>query len=303
MPMPNFLVIGGTKSGTTSLNYYLAQHPEIYMPPGKQTYFFAFEGEEPACCGPGDKEHYDSQLINRLEDYLALFEGVTTEKAIGEVCSVYLYHPKAPERIRYYIPEAKLIVNLRNPADMAYSSFMQQRRDGYEPVPDFEEALRLEEKRIQDKWRTLWWYTKRGFYYEQLSRYYRMFKASQIRIYLYDDFKKNPESIVKDIFAFLVVDDSFEPNMTLRYNVGGIPRNRGLQGLLAKQNKLKKTVKSFLPEKARGLLKSTASSARIRNLQRPPLSPEIRQKLILKFRGDILKLQDLIGRDLSSWLT
>ena len=303
MTLPNFLIIGAWKSGTTSLHHYLNQHHEIFMTPWKQTYFFAFEGNDPNCHGPGDKEHHAKKLIIHLEDYQALFKEVRNEKAIGEACSVYLSHPRAPERIKHHIPEAKLIVNLRNPVETTYSAFIQQRRDGLEPVSDFAEALRLEAKRIQDNWRPMWHYKTRGFYYEQLSRYFRLFDAANIRIYLYQDFLKDPTCMLKDLFTFLEVDHDFTPDMTSRYNVGGVPRNKGLQDFLTHQNRLKKTIKSFLPQTIRGRLKSTVSTARTRNLEKPPLSPELRQELIADFRDDILKLQNIVKKDLSAWLT
>lgn len=302
MTLPNFLIIGAWKSATTSLHHYLGQHPDIYTSPGKQTYFFAFEGKDPQCCGPGDEEHHRQRLIIDLMDYQALFQGVAEEKAVGEACSVYLYHPKAPERIKAHIPQATLIAMLRNPVETTYSAYMQQRRDGLEPVADFGQALHLEAERIRNNWRPMWHYKTRGYYYGQLRRYYRLFDASRIHLYLYDDFKKDPLAVVKDIFTRLEVDDSFVPDMTLRYNVGGLPRSKGLQTFLSRKNLVKNTIKFLTPGMLRRRLRPTATSVKTRNLQKPPLDPEIRRQLMSDFSDDILKLQDLIGRDLSRWL-
>src|SRR3954452_17434204 len=123
MTMPNFLIVGAAKSGTTSLYYYLKQHPQVFVSPVKEPKFFAYEGEKVVYRGPGDAEN-NRRLVNNLADYRALFGGANGAKAIGEASPVYLYSPKACERIRHYLPDAKLFVILRDPAERAYPSFL-----------------------------------------------------------------------------------------------------------------------------------------------------------------------------------
>ena len=94
MTLPNFLVIGAAKSGTTSLHHYLAQHPEIYVSPGTLGCFFAYEGAKPTHKGPADWE-MDRWAVTDLEGYEASFAGARGEKAVGEVCAAYLYHAAA----------------------------------------------------------------------------------------------------------------------------------------------------------------------------------------------------------------
>lgn len=302
MTMPNFLIVGAAKSGTSSLHFYLAQHPEIYMTPEKQTYFFAHEGEEPKFRGPGDEEEMRGHLITRLEDYQAKFAEVTTEKAIGEACAVYLYDRKAPAAIKRHVPDAKLIIILRDPAERAYSSFMQLMRDGCEPVPDFKEALKLEEERIRQNWRHLWHYRSRGFYCDQIQRYLNLFDRSQVRIYLFEDLKRDPRALLKDMFRFLGVDENFVPDTSGRYNASGIPRSRTLLRLIMRPNKIKTVMKPLLPKWVRQSVKGFVTTSRL-SLRKPPMSAEVRRDLVDSYRDDILKLQELLGRDLSVWLT
>lgn len=217
--MPNFLIVGAAKSGTTSLHYYLQQHPEIHMSRRKDTFFFNFYGEEPSFNGPGDNEWYKRHAIIRREDYQAQFEGARGETAIGEACAQYLYDPRVPVRLHRDIPNARLIAILRNPVDRAYSSFLQQVRDGYETRSDFGEALNLEEYRIRNNWRPIWHYRKRGFYHQQLQKYLLFFDSSRIRVYLYEDLKDNTSWMLSDIFQHLGVDDSFAPDTTVRHKV------------------------------------------------------------------------------------
>ena len=301
MTMPNFLIIGAAKSGTSSLHFYLRQHPEIYMTPDKQTYFFAYEGEEPELPGPGDALEVRSHLVTRVEDYQAEFDGVTTETAIGEACSVYLCDRKAAASIKKHVPDAKLIVILRDPAERAYSSYMHLRREAYEPVADFREALRLEDERIRMKWRHLWHYRSRGYYHRQIEHYLTLFDRSQIRIYLFEDLKRDPQALLKDIFQFLGVDDSFVPDTSVRYNVSGMPRSRTLLRLIMRPNAIKTALKPLLPETLRRRVKTFVTTSPL-SLRKVPLPAEARRDLVAGYRDDILKLQALLGRDLSAWL-
>lgn len=296
MIMPNFLVIGAAKAGTSSLYHYLKQHPQIYMSSEKEPRFFALEGEKLEFGGPAQGINQGS--VTSLEAYCQLFEGVTDQIAIGEASTLYLSSPKAPQRIKHYLPNAKLIAVLRDPAERAFSSYMHLVRDGYETL-SFVEALEKEASRLQEKWQPLWYYKQRGFYYEQLKRYFELFKPEQIKVYLYEDLAADSTAVVQDIAHFLEVDPNFTPELT-RENVSGIPKSRWLQNLFTKDNPIKLALKPLVPQQFR---RGIAENVKKQNLgAKPTLSPEIRQQLITLYREDILNLQKLIDRDLSTWL-
>lgn len=264
MVMPNFLIIGAAKAGTSSLYEYLKQHPQIWMSPIKETNFFALEGETLDFSGPADQDCISSFSITKIEDYLTMFQGVSNEIAIGEASPQYLYSPKAPKRIQHYIPETKLIAILRNPVERAHSQFLMFIRDGREPLRDFAKAIEQEETRMRNNWEWAWQYIGVGFYYVHLQRYFDTFDHNQIKVYLFDDLTTNPAGILQDIFRFLGVDDSFIPDMSVRHNVTVIPQDR-------KPPELK-------------------------------LKLELRRRLIEVYREDISRLQELLQRDLSKWL-
>ena len=299
MSMPNFLIIGAMKSGTTSLWYYLKQHPQIYMSPIKEPQFFCYEGQRLDFRGPGD-EGLNRDSITDLETYQSHFDGASTAAVIGDASTLYLYEPRAAARIHYYIPNAKLIAILRNPADRAYSAFRYRRRERFEPIADFEEALKAEPMRIRNNWAPHWHYQRAGFYFEQVKRYFDLFDRDQIRIYLYDEMKAEPLGFLRNIFRFLNVDDTFAPDISVRYNTAGIPRSKVFQSLLIGQHPFKVAVRLFVPKHQR---RRIFAKLYHRNLMLPPpLPPEVREQLIELYRLDILKLQELIQRDLSKWL-
>lgn len=222
MPLPNFLIIGTAKAGTTSLYRYLAQHPQIYMSPIKEPNFFALEGQEVDFCGPGDEMYIKQFSVTDCGGYEGLFEGVSSEVAVGEVSPLYLYSRAAPHCICSYAPETKLIVILRHPVERAYSAFLHLLRDEREPLGNFA-ALRVEEKRVQENWEHIWHYRGMGFYAAQLGRYYRHFSPEQIRVYLYESLQREPLALIADILRFLGVDETFRLDISVRYNEPGIP--------------------------------------------------------------------------------
>ena len=299
MKLPNFLIIGAAKSGTTALYAYLKQHPQIFMSPFKEPRFFAFQDNPPRFQGPRDQANaINNKTITSIDKYLDLFKGVTTEIAIGEASPAYIHVPGTAERIQRLIPNVKLIAILRHPAERAFSSFLHLKREGYEPL-DFGQALIEESNRTSKNWEFLWQYKGLGFYYEQLNQYYRVFDQTQIRVYLYDDLQENPENLMRDIFEFLNVDSSFVPDTSKKINTSGIPKSKKLKEFLGKPDYVKSLLKPFFPKKLR---KNLVYYLQQKNLQRPSISLDQRTHLTREYHADILKLQGLIKRDLSHWL-
>jgi hypothetical protein len=302
MTMPNFLIIGAMKSGTTALYYYLEQHPQVYMSPVKEPNFFAFEGEELGSRRPGDRKAIGHASITNLEDYRALYARATDEKALGEASHSSLYSPRAVERIKHHVPNAKLIAILRNPVDRAYSHFLHSLRTGTEPLSNFAEALRDEASGARKASRRQGYFDI-GLYGEQLRRYFDAFGRDQVRVYLHEDLNSSPHETMRDIFRFLYVDDSFVPDVSLRRNVSGFPKNKTLDKYLRRPYPVKRVLKLYLPGAVRWRLSVSFDALKTRNLIEPPkLQPELRHQLTEAYREDVLKLQEVIGRDLSAWL-
>ena len=299
MSMPNFLIVGAAKSGTTALYQYLSQHPEIYMSPHKEPRFFAFENQPLEFNGPNQRD-INCNTITDLNTYQSLFEGISNEVAIGEASTAYLAVPEAAERIHQHVPDAKLIAILRHPADRAYSSYLHLKRDNHERYADFGRALQEEPKRKAKNWEFLWRYKELGFYFQQLKRYYTTFGRDRIRVYLYEDLCSDAIGLVKNICQFIGVSDSFNPDISSKHNSSGIPKNREVYNYLLKENDpVKNIVKTFLPESIRRPIVNTLLQ---QNLHKPQLSTQLRQELTQEYRQDILQVQKLIQRDLSHWL-
>lgn len=286
MTLPTFIVIGVAKGGTTSIYRYLDQHPDVFMCPNKGPNFFGYEdarnwqwheeGEPPLL------RHFK---VSTLEEYEALFDAAADERAVGEVSPQYFRCPTAARRIHEVIPDVKLVASLRNPADRAFSGFLMRTRRG-EAVGDAHAELSVESSHV-----------KEGFYYSRMKRYYDAFDREQIKIYLFDEFRMSPADLIRDLFAFLDVRTDFVPDTTVQHNPANVPKSALLNRILY-QPRVIRGVKAVLPAR----LEKTAKRLRQRNLAPAPTFPaDLRAQLLEHYREDILRLEDLIGRDLSGW--
>jgi len=292
MPWPNFLIIGAMKSGTTALYFFLKQHPQVFVSPIKEPNYFIAGGEATFPQIEGARRN-----ISDLDTYLELFNGASEAVAIGEASHSYLYYSQAIERIRADIPDVRLICILRNPAERAYSHFLFHVRDGREQIKDFSQAIREEENRISSGCQ-FGHYLRRGFYFQQLQKYFAVFPSNQIYVCLYDDLITEPVYLIQKIYQFLGIDSSFTPEVTTRRNPSGIPKNQLIHNLLVKPNPVKSFLQPLLPQR----IYRIATTWRDRNLIKPEMPADLKQELIRLYRDDILQLQDLIRRDLSCWL-
>lgn len=283
--LPNFLVVGTARAGTTSMHSYLSQHPEIFMSKVKEPKFFCFEGGIPAWKGYGDSQAVERYRFTKLDDYASLFEGSETARAVGESTPWYLYSEKAAQRIRHYVPNAKLIVILRNPVFRALSNYQMNRKTGREPLDSFYDALMLEEERIQDSWSWTFHYAKRGRYAEQLQVYYKYFHSDQIHILSFDDFVERPQETVQACFAFLGVESEYVVDTSTRHHSSH--RDDEWRGWLAKLKLFGHSGrgKAHKPDEE---LEATIDNAAKRYLED-------------YFRDDLEDLQSLVRFDVSKW--
>ena len=279
---PDFFVVGAAKSGTTSLYRHLIQHPAIFMPKLKEPHFF---GEWDLSTG-----------VRNLEEYLDLFAGIPKEIQAGEATTSYLYSRSAAREIKRFQPNARILMVLRNPVDRAYSNYWDQR----EETLSFEEALAAEPRRIQQGWRYAYHYVEGGRYAEQVTRYLEVFGHDAVRIYLFEDLIGDADNVCRDIFSFLRVDPDHPIDVGGAYNPSGLPRSVLFHRLLNDRLSIKEPIKKMLPINLRRSLKESLRAANVRPA--PQMNPDTRSRLRATFRDDILRLEQLIGRDLSHWL-
>ena len=294
--LPNFLIAGASKSGTSSLYHYLRQHPDIFLSNIQKEgrYFSQMPGNYQ---GPGDK-NIDASLNKDLNSYQKLFNDYKNEKAIGDISPDYLYfYEKAIPLIKKTLGEnTKIILILRSPVDRAFSSYMHFKRDRREMFT-FEESLEKEEERKTKNWIWAWQYKNSGLYYSQVKAYLDNFENTQVIIF--EDFKTDPQLVLTQICNFLEVSSDFIFDTSHKYNVSGDPKNKMLYQLESSKN-LIRFIKKIVPQKVISKVKKNWTGEK--QMVKSEMNPETREKLIEFFREDVVKLQDLIHKDLSHWL-
>ena len=287
MPLPDFLVIGAPKAGTTALHAALSRHPELYMSPVKEPKFFLTDGPPPTRGGgPGDARTYREHVWRR-EDYEALFAGAPKGALCGESTPFYLYDRAAQRRIRELIPHARLIAILRDPVERAHSNWTHLWSAGLEPIDDVVRACAEEERRIAAGWAPFWHYVRLGRYGEQLEHLYRLFPREQVLVFRYRDLVDRPAETLDRIFPFLGVTPGLVTEIP-RENVTAHPEPTLGHRLLSAAQR----VGARVPGRV-GAALSDALEQRLQRRARPrqPLTWAQRQALIGYFADDIRLLQ------------
>ena len=304
--LPNFFVAGAPKAGTTSLYFYLAQHPQVYMSPVKEPTFFGAADILSApqrdlilqrgVHDPGPLRRYltgthtYAPLVLEWDDYLTLFRNVREEIAIGEASASYLWQPSAAEAIRARVPGARLVFILRDPAERLFSHILGS--SWSDPVQTFRARFlaALEPGGIGRNLVNI------GRYATHLQRFLDRFPREQVSIHLYEDYQGDARTVLRNVFAFLGVDPDHPVDVSRRHGETTVPRFRLLH---AARFRLfgPAPVARWMPERARRALK--------RLYRRKPdagLDSADRRMVIDYYRDEILRTADLIGRDLSAWL-
>jgi hypothetical protein len=298
--LPTFLGIGAQRSGTSSIHQYLNQHPQVFLPSRKELRFFSHIQDEFHYSGPKD-DRMRNDVVCSWPAYKTFFRNAGKYPARGEISPDYLsIADKAARYIRQYLPEARLFCVLRNPVDRAYSNFLYAIREGREPINDFRKALSREEERIRSGWSHFFRYKKTGLYAEQLAEYFLLFSREQIRVYRYDDLVATPLSMMRDVFHFLGVDPSFQPDVSLHYNASGTPRQAELFAFLKGVRMRLRPLDAVLPRRWRTILHGNIRDCVLRKPE--PLAGDIRRELLFFYREDILRLQSMLQIDLSDWM-
>lgn len=288
MTLPNFLIIGAPKAGTTSLYHALKKHPQIFMPSLKEVNFFT-------------KVH--SETEEGIREYRSLFNPSEDQSVIGEASTSYLFDLEAPKRIYAAVPDVKLIAILRNPADRIYSDYWMRRRRG-------DLIINTDKGRIQDHFSQLLDYHEKSFlysfYWQSLGRYLNFFDKSQIKICFFEDLKQNPHKLYLELCDFLEVRGDLLPSSSQKvYNKGGKAKNDSLFKLLENtRRRYAARLLTALPKELSEPLRNAYVAFRDNILLSdvPPLPKDTRKLLVDTHRDDVLELQDFIDRDLSHWL-
>ena len=301
MVMPDFLVMGVPKAGTTALHAALVHHPELYLSAIKEPKFFLSEGRPPNRGGPGDAQTYQEHVWRRA-DYEALFAPAPPGTLVGEATPFYLYDLDAQARIRRDVPDAKLIVVLRNPIDRAHSNWYHLWAAGLESERGFVAACKAEPARRAEGWADFWHYLGQGRYGEQMAHLYSLFPKEQVLLMRYRDLRDTPAEALDRVCAFLGVRTGVigvVPSENVTPYVPDTRVNTVLRTLLRTGGRFGQHFPVPLRLAARGPLLTALHRRRGR---RPKLTRDERLAIVSYFAEDIALLERVTGESYQDWL-
>ncbi len=281
---PNFFIIGVAKAGTTSLYAYLKDTPGVFMSSEKEPGYFHSESFG----------RRSSKRIRKKSDYLKLFNKVSNEKAIGEASPGYLVDLESAKLIHEAVPNAKIIVLLRDPIDRAFSHYLMRRTKGFVKQTFHEvitKSISNEKKGLVNEYKFL---LGPGLYTKNLRRFQDVFGIENVKILIFEEFIKEPKKTVKEVLRFLGVDAEPPDTIEKTYNVYGAPRSMLSKHILG-SDRLQKLARQIIPQSLRWKLRAKLL---LKKEERPKLADEDKAILEDFYSQDAPELEELLQRKL-----
>jgi len=284
---PNFFIVGTQKAGTTTLYEYLNEIPEVYMSPIKEPRYFNSE-----------ILFSNISVIKDKSEYLNLFRNVKDHKAIGEASSGYLRDPMSAKLIHDAVPKAKIIILLRDPIERAFSAYLMHKSKGV-TKKSFHEIISEGNKRKPGNSNEFRVYLLHGLYNKQVKKYYDVFGPNRVKVWIFEEFVKNHELIVREVLDFLGIDSNIPKNIGKTYNEYGAPRGKISEKILGSKTVVRMVNKLVPQSFALNIRKNILLNVE----KKPTMLEEDRKALESFFREDVKELEKFLQRKLPwSWV-
>lgn len=304
MPMPDVVVIGAPKAGSTALHDALAPHPQLFASPVKEPKYFLLDDAPPDPAGqrgPGDR-HSAREWVWRRDRYEALFDAAPAGTLRFESTPFYLWDRGAHRRMAAAVPQAKLLAVIRDPLDRAFSNWTHLWADGLEPEGDFLTAVDLEERRAVEGWAPFWRYLGLGRYGEQLRHLFGHFPREQVHVVRYRHLVDDPVGTLDVICRFLGVDTGVLQTVP-RSNLGRWAEPGAVNTVLRTGVRAGAAVGSLAPPQVwRQVQKPLLRALQRGDAPRPRLTADERRALLPRFAEDNALLCELLGADYADWM-
>jgi len=294
-PKPQFLVIGGSRCGTTTLHAALERHPDIFVPADKSPNFFTAPDMEDFP-GSAAMAAMKGHTIKTAEAYLGLFR-YAANRIRGEVSPVYLQSIRTAARAHAFAPDLKIMAILRNPVERAFAHFMGRRRDGLEDRKDFATAIEAELSDARPKELAFNHYLAIGRYAHYLAPWFAVFAPERIKILFFDDFKASPHEVLNQMFDFIGAA-RVEADFRIDHkNQSGIASNSLMRWIWTRTTLPRARLRSHLPKS----LRDAAGRIFLGNLQKHPFPENLRSSLVRYYADDWIQLEKITDRNLDAW--
>lgn len=295
--LPNFVVVGAPKCGTTSIYHYLRQHPDVFVPERKELHYFSWPYMSRFVAGPGDS-YMLTTLCKTEDEYADYYAGAGEHDAIGDISPSYFYYADLPgsdlcARMKALLGDVRIILMIRDPVQKAFSQYMHLVRDARETLP-FRRALDAEAARTREGYSAMWRYAESSLFTRRTRLFMDTFGRDRVLPVFFPDFSARPRETMREVFAFLGVDPRAEVQVGETYNRSGMPRSRLVASLFSKSNPVTSLARRMLPlsvtSKVRDVLQRANTGAK------QTLDPESKGYLDHYFAADRESLAELLGR-------
>ena len=300
--LPDFLIVGAAKSGTTSLHHYLRQHPDVYMPDEKEPYFFSFWDEVLSLNSPDDLP----EAVTKLDDYTGMFSAATEDQIIGDASPSYLYTwQKTISNIEKLYgdksKELKIVAIIREPVARAWSQYIHFRKYDKEPL-SYEQAFdpATISERLNNNWNVFYDYLGFSRYAEAIQAFSSHFP--HFKLFLFDELKDDSGKLMSEICRFLSIQDLPDEKVVEKvHNVSGLPGNtfsKAIWNIMYKQNPVKKMAAKVVPKNLKNKIFAYVSP---RILEKEEMPEKAFRILKSNLNPDFEQLESITGKDLSKW--
>lgn len=299
MKLPNFVIAGFAKCGTTSLYHYLYEHPEVFLPKRKELHYFTYESVlKNKDRGPGDSEMHAFH-VKSFSDYKRFYEQADKYLAVGEVSPSYANYTEGLNGIKSVLGQStKVVLVLREPIDRMYSNYLHLVREGREEL-SFADALKEEESRFNLGYSNFWRYKFTSSYYDKIREVKNNF--DNVFIITFEDFVANRKERIGELYRFLGVDDSYIPkNIDFQFNAGGFYKKNILTKLIFHRGKINSFLKRIIPlnSTVKIIASKLTSSSKVKA---PEIEKSLEKQLINEFRSEVEKLKKDFGVRTEFW--
>ncbi len=294
--LPNLLVIGAEKAGTTAIHQFLGEHPQIFMSAMKEPGYFVFKGTKGKF--PGLRSQ---PFVADIKTYENLFARSGDAKVIGESSPQYLEfaRPEIVHDMLRTLPSFRVLAIIRQPIDQAYSKFVMLLRDGRLGDQDFRAQFFKDYDRFYSFENDFEQATITRSNYNRLRIYCDLLPQSNIKIMFYDDMVRDLPGFLREIYEYLEVNSGYRNEISAKPNPGRLYRYSGIATLMNRPNPVRWLARRLVPSETRlafrdALLQRFSKPA-------PKLDPTVRAELTELLADEITNLETLTGRDLSAW--
>ena len=278
---PNFLIVGGSKCGTTNLSYHLMEHEKVFMPDLNEPYYF--------CRLDVPTNFKRESMITEKSRYIELFKNAKEGDRVGEATSAYLHCPNAPNDIKNQFPNSKIIILVRDPIERAHSAYFSY-QFMHSDKRSFSEMINEHENKIKNNEFYLYSILDPGFYSKHIKRYQDVFNENNVKIIIFEDYVNNTKKTVESVLEFLNLDKKIEFKEQKK-GAYRVPKNK-ISSKFLENKKFRSVATRIIPTVSR---QKFGDKFLLEQTSKPKMINEDHERLKQIYKNEVINLEKLLN--------